>query len=332
MFISYFQTLERISPSYGLKLAVKAEQLGFDGVTTADHFHPFYHSGAKCSFAWCWLSSVLAVTKRVICGTLVTAPILRYHPGIVAQAWATMAEMFPNRLFLGIGAGEAVNEMPLGFDWPSPVERVERLEEAIKIIKLLWEKNDFVSFNGKYFKLRRARLYIKPPSRPLLLVAAGGLKTAEIAGKYADGVVTVPQHFAIDIIRKFEASAKETNREPEKLTKHLDITFSYDEDYENALRSAAPKAGEILPAIFKYSIYDPVEIESYAKLISREAMKSTWIIFTDYDDAIKAIEKYYKLGFTHFHVESLSPDELKFLNIFGQKVLPYLKDTYKNKC
>lgn len=330
MFLSYFQTLERFSPSYGLQLAVIAEKLGFDGVTTADHFHPFYHTDAKCSFAWGWISAVLASTKRVLCGTCVTAPILRYHPAIIAQAWATMAEMFPNRVFLGLGTGEAVNEVPLGFNWPSPLERVERLEEAVKIIKLLWERDDYLSFNGKYFRLKKARLYIRPKPCPILLIAAGGPKVAELAGKYADGIITVPQHFKHELLKIFEMSAKEAGRDSEKLTKHLNIGFSYDEDYDKALNSVKPKAGAILPLIFRYNISYPVEIESYAKLINDEAIKSNYVIFTHYDDAIKVIEKYYKSGFTHFHIESLSPNEEKFLYLFGQKILPYLRDTYKN--
>jgi coenzyme F420-dependent glucose-6-phosphate dehydrogenase len=324
----YFQPLEKVHPSYALDLAVTAERLGFDMIATADHFHPWWDTNAYCGFAWSWLSVVLARTSKVICGTCITAPILRYHPAIIAQAWTTMYEMFPGRVFLGLGTGEAINEVPLGFEWPTPSERVERLEEAVKIIKLLWTSESPVTFNGKYYKLRHAKLYPRPSGEPLLLIAAGGMKTAEIAGKYADGIITVPEHFKPELFERFENSAKKSGRDPAKLSRHLDISCSYDEDYDKALEAVKPKAGVLLPIVFKYAIYNPIEIESYAKLISDEAIKSSWIIFTDYEEPIKIFEKYIKLGFTHFHIESQSPDEKKFLTFFGQKVLPYLKETY----
>ncbi len=165
MMLGYFQTVERTTPARGLELAVQAERLGFDMVTTADHFHPFWHTGANTSFAWAWIAAVLSKTTSVSASTAVTPPVLRYHPAIVAQAWATMASIFPGRLFLALGSGEAVNEIPLGYELPVPRERIERLEEVVSIIKLLLDNET----PSRYFSLNRAYLYTKPDKPPHVL-------------------------------------------------------------------------------------------------------------------------------------------------------------------
>ncbi len=124
-------------------------------------------------------------------GTGLTAPTTRYHPAIVAQAFATLGDMYPGRVFIALGTGEAMNELPLGLNWPGFKERAERLEEAIKVMRLLWTK-EFVNFRGKYYRLSGANLYTKP-QRPIpIYVAANGPKTAEMAGRHADGFLTLP--------------------------------------------------------------------------------------------------------------------------------------------
>ena len=138
------------------------------------------------------MAAVGAQTNRVILGTNVTCPTLRYNPAIVAQAFATLACLCPGRIFLGVGTGEALNEIPCGFTWPSThTERLERLREAVIMIRLLWSRS-FVSFQGKYYKLSKANLYDKPPVPIPIHIASTGVKGAELAGELADAFMTLP--------------------------------------------------------------------------------------------------------------------------------------------
>jgi len=329
--IGYFAPQEQYAPNQLLEHAVLAEKQGFDAIWTSDHFHPWVHTNAQCGFAWIWLSAVGAKTKNVKIGPGVTAPILRYNPAIVAQAFATLGVMYPNRVFLALGTGEALNEMPVGCDWPSYEERRARLEEAIKIIRFLWSRS-FVNFNGKYYRLRKANLYTKPPKPIPLYVAASGPKTAELAGKYADGIVTTPAapDFYEVLFSAVEKGAKAAGRDPASVEKLLELMVSYDEDYERAVNACKFWAATCVPVFFKYGIFDPREIEQTGNLVGLEGLKTQWFISSDLDEHIKKIEEYFRMGFKNIHVQSTSPDEKKFIRMYGEKVLPYLKDVYKD--
>src|SRR2546426_12501702 len=156
---------EQYSPEDLLEHTVLAEKAGIDSVWASDHFLPWTDTGAHCAFAWVWVTSAAVKTNNMIVGTGVTAPILRYHPANVAQAFATLGRMYPGRVRLGLATGEPMNEMPLGYDWPSPKERIERLEEAVKIIRMLWGQEGG-THRGKYYHLSEAKLYTKP-KRPV---------------------------------------------------------------------------------------------------------------------------------------------------------------------
>ena len=165
------------------------EEAGLDVMWAGDHFHPWFHTGAQEPQSWVFIAATAARTYSIKLGTSVTAPTFRYHPAIVAQTFATLGIMFPGRIMLGLGTGEAMNEIPLGYEWPSFKERVERLEEAVQIIKLLWSQ-EFVNYRGKYYRLKKARLYSKPEMKIPLYIAAFGATVAKLAGKYADGFIT----------------------------------------------------------------------------------------------------------------------------------------------
>ncbi len=138
------------------------EENGLERCWVSDHYMPWWHDGGFAGATWPWLGGALAKTNRIHIGTSVTAPILRYHPAIVAQVFSTLGYMFPNRVFLTVGTGEAVNEVPSGNNWPSNAERFERLKEAITLIKRLWTE-EWVDFNGKYYWVKDSNLYTKPP-------------------------------------------------------------------------------------------------------------------------------------------------------------------------
>ncbi len=327
--LGYKTCHEQYQPDKLLSFAPLADKYGFETLWTSDHFHPWAHTGAAGGFAWVWIASAAERTRNMKIGTSVTAPILRYHPAIVAQAFATLAVLYPNRIFLGLGAGEALNESPLGYGWPSPKQRVEMLEEAMIIIKRLWMEK-FVSFSGKYYSLKKANLYTKPNKPIKIYVATAGRKVAELAGKYADGILLDSIENAY-LFKFFEKGAREAGKDTSKLEKVAEIMVSYDEDYNKALRACRFWAGCMLPFFFKYDVSDPREIEAHGNLVGDEAMKKVWIIATTAEEHIKAIERYIQAGFNHLYFCSSSPDEQKFIKFYGEKVLPYLRNTYREK-
>ena len=328
--IGYATEHEQYQPLPLLDYAVEAERAGFDSIWTSDHFHPWAHTNAACGFAWVWMAAAAERTKRVEIGTAVTCPILRYNPAIVAQAFATLRAMYPDRIFLGLGTGEAMNEVPVGCRWPPFRERAERLEEAIKIIKLLWS-GSFVNFKGKYYRLRKANLYTKPSTPPPIYVGASGPTVAEIAGKYADGFLTVvfpERHYRDVLFPALERGAKSSGRDPDKITKAIEIWVAYDENYDEALRTARFWAAALLPAMFKFEVIDPREIEQHGWFVGDKQLAQYWLIGTKPEDHIKHLEKFIKMGFQHIHIQSSSPDEIKTLKMYGKHVLPYLRSTY----
>lgn len=326
--IGYFAAHEQYSPSQLLEHVKLAEKYGFDDVWSSDHFHPWAHTGANGGQAWVWLGAALASTGKIKMGTGVTPPGHRYHPGLIAQAFATLDEMFPGRVFLTLATGESMNESPLGFEWPPVKVRQERLEESLKIIDMLWHK-DFVTYKGKYFSLSKANLYTKPKTKIKVYVAANGPKTAYIAGKYADGLLTLPASFDYyknTLFPSFEKGARDAGKDPSKLEKVIEIIISYDEDFDRAVDGARFWAGALVPFFFSYGIYDPREIEMVGKMIDRNVIANSWMIVTSPEEAIKKTMEYVRAGFTHVQYLSSSPDEEKFIRVFGEKVLPAIRE------
>jgi len=325
--IGYWAPQERYNPSQLLENTVLAERHGFETVVTSDHFHPWFHTNASAAFSWVWMAAVAEKTKAMEIGTGVTVPTMRYHPALVAQAFSTLGSLYPGRIILGLGTGEAMNEMPFGFDWPPFRERLKRLEEAIEVIRALWS-GGFVSYKGKYYKLNNARIYTLFKKPIPIFVAAGGPKAAMLAGKMADGlltVVTTPEHFREVITPAFEKGAKIAGRDPKTLEKMIELKISYDEDYEKAERSCRCWMPNEVPNIISLPISDPRELEELGK---SEGGIRAWHITTNPEDHIKMIEDHIKLGFNRIQLHSSSPDEVKFIERYGEKVLPQLKEKY----
>ncbi len=320
----YLAVHEQHSPTDLLEQSVLAEKEGFDMIASSDRFHPWIHTNSHGGFAWVWLAAAAERTNKVALGTCVTAPILRYNPAIVAQAFATLAYMYPKRIFLSLGTGEAINEVPVGCDWPNSKERIERLEEAIKVIKLLWEK-DFVTFNGKYYKLKSANLYTKPKEKIPLYIAAGGLKVAKIAGKYGDGIITIMgalKKYGEKFFKVFNEEAKKAGKNPEEMLKAIVLNTSYDENYDEAIKAARYWAATALPFVFKYEIFDPREVEANARMVGNEQLASVRLITNNPNDYIDRIEDLLKIGFNSIFILNSSPDPKKFIKMFGEKIIP----------
>ena len=327
--IGYHCLPEQYEPGACLNQMVQAEKYGFDAVWASDHFHPWVSKG-QGGFAWILLSAFAAMTKKIPFGTSVTAPTLRYHPAIVAQAFATLDCLFPGRVFLGLGTGEAINEMPLGYDWPKYTERAARLEEAIQIILGLW-KGETLNTKGRYYTLRQAKLYTKPNGKIPLYIAAGGPTSAKLAGKFADGVIVLAGNLKLydnRLCQGVDEAARRNNRDPTKIERVLELSVSYDEDYDRALKAARFWAPIMLPIVFKAALYDPHEIESLGDHVGDDVIKRNWSICNSPEDASKVILGYAAHGFDQVEITNVSPDPEAFLKDIGN-VLPVIRENAK---
>jgi len=314
-----------------LSQAKVAEKAGFDKVWISDHFHPWSHTNSHGGFCWVMVSSILANTTTVKASTAVTTPSFRYHPAIVAQAFATLGMLYPGRVNLGLGAGEAMNEVPLGFGWPAPKERVDRLEEALKVIRLLWNK-DFVSFSGRYFTLDSANIYDKPTTPVPIYVASQGPRVTKVAGALADGFLcpldephgaAYAESTLLPILRK---GALENNRDPHKIRLCAMVGYSYDRDYDKASERCRKQGANLVPGFFDLPIQDPRKIEALAALVDRKEFAKGWNIITDVEDMIGKGEEALRAGFNEIVFQGFSEDQSMTIEEFGRKVIPHLSD------
>jgi coenzyme F420-dependent glucose-6-phosphate dehydrogenase len=319
-------------PSELLELTRLAHEVGFQSMPISDHFHPWFHSGAAGGFAWAWISAAAATVPEIKLGPMVAAPIGRYHPAIIAQAFATMDEMFPGRFFLGLGTGEAMNEVPLGFPWPKFEERLERLKESVEIIRALW-LSDFVKYEGKFYSLNGANLYTKPRTRIPIYLAANGPKTAALVGKCADGYATINSTLGRfkELWSIIERTAKNAGRDPASISKHIELFVTYNEDYDKAVKAARKWKSVLIPDVFNSPIYDPRELEKRGEEeCSDLELADVWTVVTRGEDLIKKAEDAIAMGFNEIEFHSASTNEEEFLQVCRKSVLPYLVPRYRN--
>jgi coenzyme F420-dependent glucose-6-phosphate dehydrogenase len=326
--IGYHCLPEQYDPDACVTQMALAERCGFDSVWISDHFHPWVGKG-QGGFSWILLGAFASITHRIPFGTCVTAPIMRYHPAIVAQAFATLECLFPGRVFLGVGTGEALNEMPVGFDWPNYADRAARLEEAVQIILALW-RGDTLTKKGVYYTLRKARLYSKPRGHIPLYIAAGGPKSAKLAGTYGDGVVVLSGNLRLyrDRLSKvIDEAAKRNRRGNAKIERVLELMVSYDADYDSALKAARFWAPTLLPFVFNAKIYDPQEIESFGKYIADSAIEENFVICDSPEQLMKIIVERAS-SFDQVEIANASPNPETFLTDIGA-VLPLIRENVK---
>lgn len=313
MDIGVFAAHEQYAPTDLLEYAEQAEAAGFDTVWTSDHFHPWWHTGAHCGAAWPWLGAALERTEHVRMGTGVTAPIARYHPGLIAQAFATLAAMNPGRVHLALATGEAMNERPLGYEWPDYPERNRRLRDACEIVSRLWD-GERVSYDGHYWTLDGAKLYTVPEKRPPLYVAANGPKTAKVAGEYADGLLTLvdPESYEEELVPALEAGANRAGRDPENIDRIRQMGVSYAQDPEAAMDAVEFWTGTLAVG-FDEEVYDPREIERRGRELSREEWTDWGLITDDPVDVRETVERHREAGFDEIEFLSSSPNQQRFL-------------------
>ena len=328
--LGYKASAEQFSARELLDFAVQAEDCGFESVFVSDHFQPWRHSDGHAPFAFSWLAAVGERTKSVLLGTSVNTPTLRYHPAIVAQAFGTLGQLFGNRMVLGVGTGEHLNEGALGIPWPDSRERFARLREAVKLIRLLWT-DESVTFDGEYFHTKNATIYDRP-ERPIpIYVGAGGPQVAKYAGRAADGLIVTSgkgmELYSEQLLPSFEDGAKESGRRAEDLDKMIEVKVSFDSDRNRAKEDTKIWAALALPAEAKSGVDDPREMERLARTVEDVAHRR-WLISDDADEHIEQLRPYLELGFNHLVFHSPTDAQGRFLHLYSEQVLPKIRERW----
>ncbi len=322
--VGYAASFEQFHPSDLLSYCQAAERNGFEVVTASDHFHPWVPSQGHSAFVWSWMGA-LGATTNLRFGTGVTPPGYRYHPAVIAQAAATIEAMFPGRFFLGLGAGEALNEHIIGEYWPEAPTRLERLIECMEIIERLFT-GKVIKHEGKHFRVESARLYTLPETPPPIYVATSGPIMAGRTGKLADGIITVgaADEKIANLMSRFEKGARDAGKDPSTLARVLQVKVSYAATDQEALDSAVrewPNGGMNFP---KADIRTPEDFEAMAKLVRPENFKNRVLASADLEQHTAYIQHFIDLGFQEIHVHNVNREQEAFIKAYGEKVIPNL--------
>ncbi len=322
---------EQFGPRELVEIGVSAEKHGFDTVTVSDHFQPWRHSGGHAPFALAWMTAVGERTSRVMLGTSVLTPTFRYNPAVIAQAFATMGCLYPGRVMLGVGTGEALNEIATGFDgeWPEFKERFARLRESVDLMRQLWT-GDRVDFEGTYYRARGATLYDVPEGGIPVYIAAGGPVVARYAGRAGDGFICTSgkgmELYTEQLLPAVADGLAAASRTPESIDRMIEIKISYDTDARLALENTRFWAPLSLTAEQKHSIEDPLEMEAAADALPIETVAKRWIVASNPDDAVARIKEYTDAGFTHLVFHAPGHDQERFLDLFERDLAPRLRE------
>ena len=325
----YKASAEQFDPRTLLEFAVAAEDAGFDSVEISDHFQPWRHTDGHAPFSFAWMGALGERTKKIMLGTSVVTPTFRYHPSVVAHAMGTLGMLFPGRVMLGIGSGESLNEVPpTGIEWPEFKERYARLRESVVLMRKLWSE-DFVTFEGEYYKTQSATLYDKPEGGIPIYIAAGGPQVAKYVGRVADGFICTSGKgmglYRDQLLPALVEGAAAAGRDPEKMDRMIEMKVSYDTDKSLALENTRIWAALALSSEEKVGVEDPREMERLAAQLPIERAASRWIVSDDPDEHVSHIKPYVDLGFNHLVFHAPGNDQRRFLELYAKDVLPRLR-------
>lgn len=324
----YKASAEQFPPSELLGYAVLAEQNGFDSVFVSDHLQPWNHEGGHAPAAMPWLGALGASTEKIIMGTSVLTPTFRYHPGVVAQAFGTLGVMFPGRVILGVGTGEALNEVALGIPWPEVKERFARLKEALELIERLWSE-DSVTFEGQYFTTSSATIYDRPQKPVPIYIGASGPAATRLAGRVASGFITTSgkarELYTETLLPALAEGLEKGGRTADDVDTLMEMKVSFDHDRERALQDTRYWAPLALTPEEKMSVEDPKQMQALADALPIERAASRWIVSTDPDEHVEKINEYIALGFRHLVFHGPGADQKRFIELYGAEILPRLR-------
>ena len=326
----YKASAEQFAPRELLTFSRTAEFAGLDSVAVSDHFQPWRHRTGHAPNSLVWLGALAQATERVQLATSVLTPTLRYHPSIVAQAFATLGCLAPGRVILGVGTGEAMNETPAtAAEWPGAKERRMRMAEAIRLIRRLWSE-ERVTFEGEYYRTHRATIYDRPEQQVPIYIAASGPLAAKLAGRAGDGFICTSGK-APELYEQLLASVGEgagaAGRDPASIARMIEIKVSYDRDPERALTACEWWAALALSGDEKRGVEDPVELERLADA-NLDRAHTRFIVTDDPDECVERIRPYVELGFDHLVFHGPGADQARFLDAFCTDVLPRLRAAF----
>ncbi len=315
---------EEFPPSELLEQAVAAQDAGFDGIGCSDHFAPWFPDG-QAGQAWVWLAAAGQRTSLPL-GTGVTPVIHHYHPGLIAQAFMTLEELYPGRVFLGAGSGESLNETPLGLDWPPPGEMLERFDRGLEAIRRLWD-GETVTTDGGWFRLREAKLYTRARGRPRLYVSAFGPQAARIAARHGDGLWTLgdPEQ-APEVIDAYRAACADFGRAPGEIILHTGIAWADSE--EKAIAGARRWKPTQLPAVYRDDIHDPAQMQELAEteVSDDDFAHAGFVVSADVDHHVERLRQLVALGPSVICTQLIGQaDPMGTIRTYGERVLPALR-------
>ncbi len=324
--IGYAAPLEQLAPGDVVALTAHAERNGFRGVMAADRFQPWVPNQGNAAFAWPVLGAIGHVTTHDL-GTGMTVPGYRWHPAMVAQASATLAALYPDRHWLGVGSGEAIDEHIAGGYWPETAERINRMFEAVEVIHKLFTASIAgrdTKHAGQYFTLESTRLWTMPVAAPPILVATSGPVTAKRAGRTVDGIIVdgAPLERIPTLFSRFDEGAKESGRGQGSrvLRLHLSWAQTDEEAMTNAMREW-PNGGLRFP---RSDIRSPFEFEQLARLARPEDFDGRLVVSADTDVHRASIQRYLDLGFDRIYLHNVGRNQQEWIDVFSRDVLPKL--------
>jgi coenzyme F420-dependent glucose-6-phosphate dehydrogenase len=324
----YKASAEQFGPGELLGYGVLAEQAGFDSIFVSDHLQPWNHEGGHAPAAMPWLGALGARTEKIIMGTSVLTPTFRYHPGVVAQAFGTLGALYPGRVILGVGTGEALNEVALGIPWPEVKERFARLKEAIQLIERLWSE-DRVTFDGQFYRTENATIYDRPETPVPIYIGASGPAATRLAGRMASGFITTSgkkrELYTETLLPALAEGIEKGGRAEGEVDTLMEMKVSFDHDRERALQDTRYWAPLALTPEEKMGVEDPMEMQRLADALPIERAASRWIVSTDPDEHVERINEYIALGFRHLVFHGPGADQARFIELYGSEILPRLR-------
>ena len=325
----YKASAEQFGPRELLDFGVEAEKAGFDSIFISDHLQPWRHHGGHAPSALPWLGALLTATERVKVGTSVLTPTFRYHPGVIAQAFATLGCLAPGRVILGVGSGESMNEVPLGLNWPDGKERFARLKESVQLIRELWQ-GERVTFEGAYYRTDQATIYDRPEQQVPIYIAASGPAATRLTGRVGDGFICTSgkgrELYTETLLPALSEGAGKVGRTISDLDLMIEVKVSFDPDESKALEDTRFWGALALSGDEKLGVEDPMEMERLADALPIERVAKRWIVSSDPDEHVEQIWQYVDMGFRHLVFHAPGPDQKRFLKLYEDLILPRLRE------
>jgi F420-dependent hydroxymycolic acid dehydrogenase len=321
--VSFMLAHEQFPVPELIRLGAAAEKAGFDAVSTSDHFQPWQANERHVGQAWVTLGALGQATQDIWMGPTVTCPTLRYNPAVVAEAFATLNLLYPGRIFLGLGSGEALNEQAATGQWPAWSERWSRLIEAVTIIRQLWAGQP-VQHDGPHYNVN-GKLYDPPAQAIPLLLAANGPKAMKLAGQHGDGLITDPQTWK-QHKGEWEQGARAAGKDPSTMPVLVEAFVVVGDESE---ARASAKLWNFIPKAFKgyQNIPDPAEIERRAQAeLPLPKVFGDWTVSSDPDAHVQTIKKLFESGVTVVNIHSGQVDQQNVIEFYGREVLPKVRN------